>query len=125
GSDPGVSSYCGTNPRYDLRAPVSYGIWVGAEQNNPPTEANIGCGDASGSAVTLRWPIGMKQRQNYNDGMAYWGGWNKPLQSVHPGGANVLLCDGGVRFLSNTTTWEVLKWMAIRDDGQVFVDPNS
>jgi prepilin-type processing-associated H-X9-DG protein len=106
-----------------LRAPVSYGIWVGAEQNNPPTQTNVGCGDSSGSAVTLRWPIGMKQRQNYNDGMAYWGGWNKPIQSVHPGGANVLLCDGGVRFLPNATAWDVLKWMAIRDDGQVFADP--
>ena len=123
GSDPGVSPACGSRTQYDLRAPVSYGIWVGAEQSNVPTQSNVGCGDSSGSAVTLRWPVGTKQRQNYNDGMAYWGGWNKPLQSVHPGGANVLFCDGGVRFLTESTAWEVLKWLAIRDDGQNLSEP--
>jgi prepilin-type N-terminal cleavage/methylation domain-containing protein/prepilin-type processing-associated H-X9-DG protein len=125
GSDPGVSASCGVRPQYDLRSPVSYGLWVGAEQSNTPNDTNIGCGDSSGSTVTLRWPIGTKQRQNYNDGMAYWGGWNKPIQSAHPRGANVLLCDGSVRVLSNSTAWDVLKWMAIRDDGQIVADPSS
>jgi prepilin-type processing-associated H-X9-DG protein len=124
GRDPGVSPYCGDPSQIDLRAPVSYGIWVGAEQSNVPNQSNAGCGDASGSAVTLRWPIGTKHRLDYNDGMGYWGGWNKPLQSVHAGGANVLFCDGSSRFLANSTAWDVLKWMAIRDDGQVFADPS-
>jgi prepilin-type N-terminal cleavage/methylation domain-containing protein/prepilin-type processing-associated H-X9-DG protein len=125
GSDPGVSSSCGTKPQYDIRTPVSYGLWVGAEQNNPPLQNKVGCGDSSGSTITLRWPIGTKQRQNYNDGMAYWGGWNKPIQSAHNGnGANVVLCDGSVRYLTSSTAWDVIKWMAIRDDGQTFVSPD-
>jgi prepilin-type N-terminal cleavage/methylation domain-containing protein/prepilin-type processing-associated H-X9-DG protein len=124
GADPGVCPNAAANPHYDLRTPVSYGIWVGAEQNTPPTQANSGCGDSSVSEVTLRWPVGTKQRQHYNDGMAYWGGWNKPIQSAHPGGANVLRCDGGAQFLSDATAWDVLKWMAIRDDGEVFQNPN-
>ncbi len=121
---PEVSASCGSKPQYDLRAPVSYGLWVGAEQNNPPLQNNAGCGDSSGSTVTMRWPIGTKQRQNYNDGMAYWGGWNKPLQSPHKGnGVNVLLCDGSVHFLSNNTAWNVLQLLSIRDDGQSVVLP--
>src|SRR5262249_17785180 len=102
-----------------------YGIWLGAEQDTPPTQEGRGCGLSSGSTVTLRWPVGMKRRQNYNDGMAYWGGWNKPIQSAHPGRAHVRLCDGRVRFLVNETAWEVLRGMAIRDDGQVLADPSS
>jgi prepilin-type processing-associated H-X9-DG protein len=123
GADPGVCPG-GSPRRYDLRTPVSYGLWVGAEQANPPTQASSGCGDSSGSTVTLRWPLGTKQRQHYNDGMAYWGGWNKPIQSAHSGGANLLRCDGGVQFFTDATAWDVLKWMAIRDDGQVVANPN-
>ena len=117
GNDPGVCPGGKSNSQYDLRAPVNYGLWAGSEQSVPPNP--IYCGYSSGSAVTLRWPIGTKARVNYNDGMAYWGGWNKPIQSVHTGGANVLRGDGGVSFLPNSISWNVLMWLAIRDDGQV------
>jgi prepilin-type processing-associated H-X9-DG protein len=40
-----------------------------------------------------------------------------PIQSAHPGGANVLLCDGAVRFLSASLPVEVLYALADRDDG--------
>jgi len=52
--------------------------------------------------------------------MGYYAGWNKPFNSPHGGGANVLRCDGGVAFLGNSTDLNVLKWLCIRDDGQVF-----
>jgi prepilin-type N-terminal cleavage/methylation domain-containing protein len=124
GADPGVCPGGRFNPNYDLRTPVAYGLWVGAEQSNPPTQSRAGCGDSAASTVTLRWPIGTNQRQNYNDGMSYWGGWNKPIQSAHPGGAHLLRCDGSVQFFSNATAWDVLKWLAIRDDGQVVNESN-
>lgn len=42
-----------------------------------------------------------------------------PIQSVHPGGANVLLGDGSVQFLTVATKVQVLYALADRDDGKV------
>lgn len=118
GYDPGVCPGGTPNTTYDLRTPVYYGIWVGAEQNLPPTQKNGSCGDSAVSTITLRWPINLKSRQSFNDGMSYWGGWNKPIHSAHGGGANVLRCDGSVLFMVDATPFNVLKYLAIRDDGQ-------
>jgi prepilin-type processing-associated H-X9-DG protein len=123
GTDPGVAPGNCAAGQMDFRTPVYYGIWAGAEQNNIPNSTNAGCGDSSVSTITVRWPIGTKTRQNYNDGMGPWGGWNRPIQSTHPGGANILRCDGTVSFFVNSTSWNVLMWMSIRDDGQTFQDP--
>jgi prepilin-type N-terminal cleavage/methylation domain-containing protein/prepilin-type processing-associated H-X9-DG protein len=124
GIDPGVSPSC-TAGQKDFRTTVYYGIWAGAEPSVPPTQANAPsvCGQSSVSTVTIRWPIGTKQRQNFNDGMGPWGGWNRPIQSTHPSGSNMLRCDGSVQFFSSSISFDVLKWMSIRDDGQSFQDP--
>jgi prepilin-type N-terminal cleavage/methylation domain-containing protein len=125
GVDNGVGdpASCPPDPRYDLRTTRYYGIWT-AVWTSAATQANPGCtSDSSVSTITLRWPIGLKQRQSYNDGMSYWGGWNKPIQSTHTFGANLLRCDASVTFLHNGTPYDTLKWMAIRDDGVVLNDP--
>ena len=44
-------------------------------------------------------------------------GANVPLNAAHPGGVNVALCDGSVRFLSTNTQLSVLAQLATRDDG--------
>ena len=50
-------------------------------------------------------------------------GWNTPIQSAHSGGgAGVLRCDGSVTYLTNNMSYDVLKWLSIRDDGQVIAD---
>lgn len=41
-----------------------------------------------------------------------------PFEQVHPGGANVLLADGSVRFLAESTNPETVRALLTRDDGQ-------
>ena len=41
-----------------------------------------------------------------------------PFEQVHPGGANVLLTDGSVRFLGESTNPGTLRALLTRDDGQ-------
>ena len=45
------------------------------------------------------------------------------LKSNHPGGINILLCDGSVHFISNTIDLITLKALADRSDGVVFNSP--
>jgi prepilin-type processing-associated H-X9-DG protein len=42
-----------------------------------------------------------------------------PLTSFHPGGANVLMADGSVRFLKNTTSLSVIWALGSRNQGEV------
>ena len=42
-----------------------------------------------------------------------------PLTSFHPGGVNIVLTDGSVRFLSEVTDAEICRRLAVRDDAQV------
>ena len=45
-------------------------------------------------------------------------GANNPLQSPHPGGILVGMCDGSVQFMAGTVDLAILLRLAIRDDGQ-------
>ena len=67
--------------------------------------------------LTSREVINTKMRVNFQDGIARYG-WNTPIQSVHPGGAFMLRCDGGAVFVSSTIGFDVLKYLCVRDDGQ-------
>ena len=75
--------------------------------------------------VTIRYPI--NQKEGWPDspgncsavGVCQNTGNNIPLTSTHPGGVNVALCDGSVRFLSETVPMYVLSRLVTRDDGEV------
>jgi prepilin-type processing-associated H-X9-DG protein len=41
------------------------------------------------------------------------------FQTVYPGGTNILMGDGSVRFISQSINPETLKWALLRNDGQV------
>ena len=43
-------------------------------------------------------------------------------RSLHPGGANVLLCDGGVHLISDNIQLETVRNLFARNDGQVLGD---
>jgi prepilin-type N-terminal cleavage/methylation domain-containing protein/prepilin-type processing-associated H-X9-DG protein len=117
GSNPGVYPPY-VYPQLDIRMTKRAGLWAGAIHYWPNTEALPSCWTESGSLITMRHRLGLKVRFDYRDGIARYG-WNTPLQSAHPGGVNVLRCDGSSVFLSNNTSWEVLRCLSIRDDGQV------
>jgi prepilin-type N-terminal cleavage/methylation domain-containing protein/prepilin-type processing-associated H-X9-DG protein len=50
-------------------------------------------------------------------------GMNIPFSSGHSGGANMLMGDGSVRFMSDSTALQTLQWMSSRAGGEVI--PNS
>jgi prepilin-type processing-associated H-X9-DG protein len=41
------------------------------------------------------------------------------LSSYHPGGCNVLMCDGSVRFLKDSTNLSTIWAIGSRDQGEV------
>jgi type II secretory pathway pseudopilin PulG len=76
--------------------------------------------------TSIRWRINDKDMQGQgwpnggdcgNLGVCQNVGNNIPLNSAHPGGVVAGLCDGSVRFLSETTKMATVAQLAIRDDG--------
>lgn len=64
--------------------------------------------------TAIRYPVGTRTYELPGIHEAH--GANNPLLSAHPGGAQIALADGSVRFLSDTTQLETLKLLADRDD---------
>jgi prepilin-type processing-associated H-X9-DG protein len=70
--------------------------------------------------TTLRYPINdtwwisVKQA-----GKSSFGEYNKTIHSPHPGGANVVLADGSVRFLNDDLALDTLRQLGSRKDGLV------
>jgi prepilin-type N-terminal cleavage/methylation domain-containing protein/prepilin-type processing-associated H-X9-DG protein len=69
--------------------------------------------------TVIRYPINEKEWVPVRvAGKSDFGELNKPIQSAHPGGAQVGLADGSVRFLFETTDMDVLRALGCRFDGQ-------
>lgn len=71
--------------------------------------------------TTVRYRINDKTWENKGVSDQYYG-QNRPVQSVHSGGANVLLGDGSVQFIAESIPLQTLRNLANRDDGQVLGD---
>jgi len=66
--------------------------------------------------TTVRHPVNEKSALAVIGALGNLGS-NRPIQSAHPGGAHVAVCDGSVQFLTDGTDLEVLFSFADRNDG--------
>jgi prepilin-type processing-associated H-X9-DG protein len=98
-------------------APSTVGTkWNKSEQGRTWSMGMLGC--------TLGTTL-LPPNSNYpNCQMEPWGGdmdaagmWN--MSSYHPGGANIAMADGSVRFLKSTTNMNVVWYLGSRANGEV------
>ena len=112
----------------DWRATQPWGWYLGVKSPGTPPNFDNGGGDnREPGLTTIRYlvnstPAGGWANDVTNTGVGIGGytnnctGANIPLNSTHSGGVNILLGDGSVRFLSSTTTLDVVAQLATRDD---------
>ncbi|MCY2987338.1 MAG: DUF1559 domain-containing protein [Planctomycetota bacterium] len=98
------------------------GWLIGVNATSSPPNFNNG-GDARAfNTTTIRYAVnqnGTWPPGGNCGGMGVCGnvGNNIPVNSAHPGGAMVVLCDGSVRFVADATPAATLAQLATRDDG--------
>jgi prepilin-type N-terminal cleavage/methylation domain-containing protein/prepilin-type processing-associated H-X9-DG protein len=102
------------------------GWMMGAASTGIPPHYLPGGNNRAFNITTIRYPINFTKNDwpdppgdCYDTGVCEDFGGNIPLNSTHGGGVNVLLADGSVRFLSETTPLTTLGMLATRDDGLV------
>jgi prepilin-type N-terminal cleavage/methylation domain-containing protein len=71
--------------------------------------------------TSVRYRVNDRTWENKGVGDTYYG-QNRPIQSAHPGGAMVLMGDGGVRFVGESVPLATLYNLANCNDGQVVGD---
>jgi prepilin-type N-terminal cleavage/methylation domain-containing protein/prepilin-type processing-associated H-X9-DG protein len=100
-----------------------HGWLIGTSQTAVPGQAAYSANDSRMFGLTsIRYQI--NQKRGWPNGGDCGGlgvcpnfGCNIPLNSTHPGGANVVFCDGTVRFLQDSLSILNLAKLATRDDG--------
>jgi type II secretory pathway pseudopilin PulG len=94
--------------RVDCRSDCGYGFPMGVSRRDTwERQYNLTC---------VIHPIGEFSYLAY--GVAGDCGPNRPLQSAHPGGAQVLMADASGQFIGMTTDIQVVYNLANRDDGR-------
>src|SRR5262245_59473043 len=82
-----------------------------------PSGADSNCARCYNTTTIHDQPLGKKSPYQFA-----WGGdlqCNRPIQSIHPGGANLLFADGHVQFGKEGMAIQTLRNLANRDDGNV------
>jgi prepilin-type N-terminal cleavage/methylation domain-containing protein/prepilin-type processing-associated H-X9-DG protein len=117
-----------TLKQQDWRPTQPWGWYLGVKNAGIPPNFPAGGDNRSPGLTTIRYQINFTPAGGWANDIPNTGvgvgtytvdctGANTPLNSTHPGGVNVLYCDGTVRFLTNDTALNVLAAMATRDDG--------
>ncbi|WP_013630533.1 DUF1559 domain-containing protein [Rubinisphaera brasiliensis] len=112
-----------TGTKVDIRSSSEWGAWSGSASNGTPPALGTGtykwnANPYCRNVTSIRYPVGTRL-QITGSGGNYHDGVNNALHSEHKGGAQVLRGDGGVAFLSDSMSVEVLRDICIRDDGNV------
>lgn len=115
-----------TGEQRDIRSATTGGVFSGSCHaiwaGNDYTLADLaGSNVFSYNTTVIRYPINEKEWIPVrNAGKSHFGEHNKPIQSSHPGGAQVAFADGSVHYLVEDTEMDVLRALGCRNDGQVF-----
>lgn len=93
----------------DCRSDCTHGFTMGPP---PPSAAD----QRAFNVTCVYHPVNFKSTTGY--GIKNNCGPNSPIQSVHPGVANVAFADGSVQTLSESLDMTILRCLATRNDGQ-------
>jgi len=105
-----VAECAARNRRFHMGKEVT-GSWTAGPWANPGSRLQIGGCQPTDPAAT----IGPMAVNCIN---------NKEIYSFHSGGANILMCDGSVRFLKQTVTLDMVLQLLTRDRGEVNTPTN-
>ncbi len=92
----------------DGRSDFGHGFCMGVNRDD----------DRFFNGTSVRYGINDKKWNQIGVGDQYYGA-NRPIQSVHPGGAFVLMADSSVQFLAETIAIQVLFDLCNRDDAHI------
>ncbi|MBI3463295.1 MAG: DUF1559 domain-containing protein [Planctomycetes bacterium] len=116
--------FTATGAQKDWRTSAGLGFQIGVGTTAVPP--NFTGNPFTFGFYTIRYPINKNRGWADPNGnmalgvgyQAYIAGANMPLNSAHPGGVNILLCDGSVRFASESMELSTLARLANRIDGR-------
>lgn len=112
--------------QFDIRSATGFAGFMGVFNGGYPRgpNASLWLGDNRiFNLTTVRYPVNFKVFDpKSKEGLLTNGGTNKPIQSVHAGGAFVLTAAGSVKFLKESIELQTLKNLANIDDRHVVSD---